>query len=87
MRYLMLIYGDEAAGAAMNQAGQAANMDQWMSYTDDFQKSGKMLGGEALMPTGTADLRARCAAPGPMLTLLWAIDPPVMLTRPEPMRS
>ena len=54
MRYLMLIYGDEAVDAARNEAQQAANMDAWMRYTDDFGKTGKMLGGEALMPVATA---------------------------------
>ena len=54
MRYLMLIYGDEAVDTARNEAQQAANMDAWMSYTADFQGTGKMLGGEALMPKATA---------------------------------
>src|SRR3954464_13339039 len=38
----------------MNETQEATNMDAWMSYTDEFQKTGKMLGGEALMPTATA---------------------------------
>jgi hypothetical protein len=54
MRYLMLIYGDEAVSAAMSETEQAANMGAWMSYTEDFQKTGKMVAGEALMPTATA---------------------------------
>ena len=55
MRYMMLIYGGEPADAA-----PAATMDLWFKYTDDFQKSGKMLGGEALMPVATATtVRAR----------------------------
>ena len=54
MRYLLLIYGDESTGANMNEQEQAAAMDKWMTYTNDFQNSGKMLGGEALMPSSTA---------------------------------
>ena len=67
MRYLMLIYGDEAVDAARNEAEQAANMGAWMSYTEDFQKSGKMLGGEALMPVATATT-VRAKAGGGTLT-------------------
>ena len=54
MRYLALIYSDERAGAAMTPEEQSANMAAWFSFTDDLQKSGKMLGGEALQPTLTA---------------------------------
>ena len=54
MRYLMLIYIDEALNDAMSEPEQAANMEKWMSYTSDFQQSGKMLGGEALLPKTTA---------------------------------
>jgi hypothetical protein len=60
MRYMMLIYGDEAVDAARNEAQQATNMDAWMKYTADFQATGKMLGGEALHPTASATtVRAR----------------------------
>jgi hypothetical protein len=54
MRYMLLIYGGEEQGAKWSEAEQAANMDLWFKFTDDFQKSGKMLGGEALMPVATA---------------------------------
>src|SRR3954471_23716638 len=67
MRYMMLIYVDEAVNAARDDAGNAANMDAWMSYTADFQATGKMLGGEALMPTGTATT-VRAKAGGGTLT-------------------
>lgn len=60
MRYLMLIYIDEALNDAMSEPEQAANMEKWMSYTSDFQQTGKMIGGEALMPKATAtSLRAK----------------------------
>src|SRR5690242_20237988 len=67
MRYLMLIYGDEAVNAARNEAEQAANMDAWMSYTVEFEKSGMMLGGEALLPT-TAATSVRARAGGGTIT-------------------
>jgi hypothetical protein len=54
VRYMMLIYGDHVEGAKMTEAEQAANMDYWTSYTQDFAKTGKMLGAEALMPVTTA---------------------------------
>ena len=54
MRYLALIYSDEMADAKMTPEEQGANMAAWFSFTDDLQKSGKMLGGEALQPTLTA---------------------------------
>ena len=60
MRYLMQIYIDEALNDAMSESEQAANMEKWMSYTSDFQATGKMLGGEALLPKATAtSLRAK----------------------------
>jgi hypothetical protein len=54
MRYMLLIYNDEAVDAARSEAEQAANMQSWFQYTEDLQKSGKMLAGEALMPVATA---------------------------------
>lgn len=67
MRYMMLIYGDEAVDAARNESEQATNMDAWMKYTADFQATGKMLGGEALMPVATATT-VRAKAGGGTLT-------------------
>ncbi|MCZ6866586.1 MAG: YciI family protein [Dehalococcoidia bacterium] len=54
MRYLMLIYADEKTMAGVSQEDMKGVLDAWFKYTDDFQKSGKMLGGEALQPTPTA---------------------------------
>ena len=53
MRYLALIYSDETAQPASPEEGKAA-MDRWWGYTNDLQKSGVMLAGEALQPTDTA---------------------------------
>jgi len=54
VRYLLLIYGDEAAGAQMTEAEQAAEMGAWFAYTDELRNAGALLAGEALQPTATA---------------------------------
>jgi len=68
MRYLMLIYIDEALNDAMSEPEQAANMEKWMTYTSDFQQTGKMLGGEALLPKATATSVRPKAGGGTMTT-------------------
>ena len=54
MRYMLLIYGDEAAGAGMDEAAQEAELGAWFAYTEALRNAGKLLAGEALMPTATA---------------------------------
>ena len=54
MRYILLIYDDEKASAGMSQAEMEAGLGAWFKYTEDLQKAGKMLGGEALQATATA---------------------------------
>ena len=54
MRYVMLIYGDETAGQEMSEAEQEANLAAWFAYTEDLRGAGKLLAGEAVMPTATA---------------------------------
>jgi hypothetical protein len=54
MRYLLLIYGDENAGANASEADQQAVMQEWFQYTEDLRTAGVMQGGEALQPTSTA---------------------------------
>ena len=54
MRYLLLIYGDEKEEAKRLEAEMPAYMARWFGYSEELEKSGKMLGGEALMPTTTA---------------------------------
>ena len=54
MRYLLLIYGDEAAGAQMTEAEQEAEMGAWFAYTEELRTAGTLLAGEALQPTATA---------------------------------
>jgi hypothetical protein len=54
MQYLLLIYGDEKAGADMSKEEMDAMMGDYNAYTEALQKAGVMLGGEALHPTSAA---------------------------------
>ena len=54
MRYILLIYDDEKAMEGKSQEEMGVRLGAWLQYTEEFQKSGKMLGGEALQPTSTA---------------------------------
>lgn len=54
MKYLMLIYGDEAAEAAMSEEELGAVFGAYGAFEGEVGPSGKRLGGEALQPTATA---------------------------------
>ncbi len=54
MRYLCLIYDEEAKVAGMSQKESEAFMGEYFAFTSDIQKSGHYLGGEALQPISTA---------------------------------
>lgn len=54
MRYMLLIYGNEAQGAAQSQEEMQAEMVAYDTYTKKVQASGALLAGEALTPTGSA---------------------------------
>lgn len=54
MKYMLLIYEDQAPYAAASQEEQGALFQRYMEFTDDIRKSGKMLSGDALQPTFTA---------------------------------
>jgi hypothetical protein len=54
MKYMILIYGNEAAEAAMSQEEQQQWMGAHLSYARELREKGLMLGGEALLPTSTA---------------------------------
>lgn len=54
MRYAMLIYNDEAAGADMSQEDQQAVMAAYGAFTNEINERGINHGGEALQPTATA---------------------------------
>jgi len=54
VRYLCLIYHDEKAVGNMNEQEMGAIMEAYGKYSEDLEKAGAMLGGEALQPTDTA---------------------------------
>lgn len=54
MRYLLLIYTQEQAGAEATPAEQEATMDAYFAFSREAREAGVMLGGEALQPTATA---------------------------------
>lgn len=52
MRYVLLIYGDEAADSQQSQQEQEAVMAAYNAFGEQFKE--KILGGEALLPTTSA---------------------------------
>ena len=54
MRYLLLIYTDEAGAATASREDQAALFEEYMVFDRGLDESGRKLGGEALQPTATA---------------------------------
>jgi hypothetical protein len=54
MKYLLLIYSDETQWATMSEAEGQEVMSEYMKYTNDINKSGNYLGGDALQPVATA---------------------------------
>jgi hypothetical protein len=54
MKYLCLIYDDETMWPSMPREQADAIMGEYYSFTNDIQKSGHYLGGNALQPTQTA---------------------------------
>ena len=67
MKYLLLIYDNEKANMSMSPEEMSKKMDEWFKYTDDLQKSGRLLAGEALEPTMTAT-SVRAGNPAPLAT-------------------
>jgi hypothetical protein len=54
MKYLLLIYSDEKAGANASKEEIDAWMGEYWAYTDAMGKAGVRLAGEALHPTSSA---------------------------------
>jgi hypothetical protein len=54
MKYLLMIYSDEAADARKPQDEQQREMEQYFAYTAQTRNSGVYVSGEALHPTTTA---------------------------------
>ena len=60
MRYMLLIYDDEA----VDQEVLEAEFPQWMEYTRRIKEAGVLLSGEALQPSTTAtSLRGKTGQP------------------------
>jgi hypothetical protein len=54
MKYLCLIYENEKNFETLSPADGEAIMNEYFTFTDDIQKNGKYVAGEALQPTATA---------------------------------
>ena len=54
MRYLLAIYMNSANQANQTEDEAKAMHGAWFAYTDELQRAGKMLAGEALLPAATA---------------------------------
>ncbi len=54
MRYVCLIYDDEKVIDAMPKDATDAFFGEYFSFSEDLQKSGKYIAGEALQPVSTA---------------------------------
>ena len=54
MKYLCLIYDEEAKMATMSKSDADAFMGEYFAFTEGIKKSGHYLGGNALQPVQTA---------------------------------
>ena len=54
MKYLLLIYENEASFANVSEAEQGQIFEEYMTYSRGIKKNGNYIGGEALQPVATA---------------------------------
>jgi hypothetical protein len=54
MKYLCLIYGEEAGWTTRSNQEREQMTAEYMAYTDDIRRSNHYVAGEALMPIATA---------------------------------
>jgi hypothetical protein len=54
MKYLLLIYENEASAAGVPEAEQGKIYQEYMDYTKRIRKNGNYISGEALEPVATA---------------------------------
>lgn len=54
MQYMLLIYGEESAWAALPPEKLAEEMGAYFAYSEELQKAGKLRGGDELQPVATA---------------------------------
>ncbi len=54
MKYLLMIYGNEAGESKVPEAEMKQMMAGYMAYSEALVKAGAMVGGERLQPSSTA---------------------------------
>lgn len=54
MKYLCLLFSEEAAWSRMSPAEQEAGVAQYMAYSEDLKKSGHYVAGQRLQPVSSA---------------------------------
>jgi hypothetical protein len=54
MKYLLLIYENEASFAGISEAEQGKIFQEYMDYSKGIRKSGNYIAGQALQPVSTA---------------------------------
>jgi hypothetical protein len=54
VQYMLLIYDDPSAWESMSEAETNAIMGEYWAFSEELQKSGAFVSGEALQPTATA---------------------------------
>jgi hypothetical protein len=54
MKYLLLIYENEASWAGVSEEEQGKIFGEYMDYTVDIRRKGNYIAGEALQPVATA---------------------------------
>jgi hypothetical protein len=68
MQYLLLLYGDEAAEAALSAEERMAIIDRHRTFSKRLGDEGRMVGGDALEPSTTAaTVRRGKATDGPFI--------------------
>ena len=54
MKYLLLIFGNEAEGAKRSAEQMGGVLKEYVAFTDSIRQNGNFVGGERLQPTATA---------------------------------
>ena len=54
MKYMLLLYASDEARPTPGSPEQAAEMPKWFAYTEELQKAGVLVGGDALHGIDTA---------------------------------
>ena len=54
MKYLLTIYAEERDRNGVPPEQMEAELGRWFSYTEELEKAGVLVGGDALQPSATA---------------------------------